>query len=40
MTWLPNSQELAFAAGSAIIIMHSKSCCMLNTSFAKKFCLF
>ena len=24
MTWLPNSQELVFAAGNVIVIMHSK----------------
>lgn len=24
MTWLPNSQELVFAAGNTIVIMHSK----------------
>ena len=24
MTWLPNSQELAFAAGSVIVLMQSK----------------
>ena len=24
MTWLPNSQELVFAAGSTIVIMQSK----------------
>ncbi len=25
MTWLPNSQELVFAAGNVIAIMHSES---------------
>jgi len=28
MTWLPNSQELVFAAGNVIVIMHSESLCM------------
>lgn len=25
MTWLPNSQELVFAAGSAIVVMQSEA---------------
>ena len=25
MTWVPNSQELVFAAGSTIVVMQSKS---------------
>lgn len=28
MTWLPNSQELVFAAGNVIVIMHSEVLCM------------
>ncbi len=28
ITWLPNSQELVFAAGNVIVIMHSESLCV------------
>ena len=30
MTWLPNTQELVFAAGNVIVVMNSKCVCHVS----------